>query len=76
MADAFEKHYTALELAKLWGVNRMTITRWFREEPGVLKFGKETTRRGGKRNYVSIRIPASVARRVYAQRVQGVRKAS
>jgi hypothetical protein len=71
MADAFERHMTINELAKLWCVSVRTLRRWFRDEPGVLKWGKETTRRGAKRNYVSLRIPESVARRVYAQRIQG-----
>jgi hypothetical protein len=39
----------------------------FQDEPGVLKNGK-SNRRDGKRDYVTLRIPESVARRVYAQR--------
>jgi hypothetical protein len=35
----------------------------FRDEPGVLRFGKE--KRGHQRDYVTIRIPASVLERVY-----------
>lgn len=35
----------------------------FRDEPGVLRFGKE--KKGHQRDYVTLRIPASVAERVY-----------
>jgi hypothetical protein len=71
-----EKQYTPEELAKLWGVKRMTIARWFREEPDVLRWGKVTGPRGGRRNYITIRIPESVARRVYAQRVRASERVS
>src|SRR6516162_9001901 len=40
MADAFEKHYTALGLAKLWGVKRMTNDS--SPGPGKVKTNKST----------------------------------
>jgi hypothetical protein len=34
--SAFERHYTAKELAELWGLDESTVRRLFRDEPGVL----------------------------------------
>lgn len=56
-----EQHYTPAELAELWGVDPETIRNVFRNEPGVLKLGNNN----GKRAYVSLRIPESVAERVH-----------
>ena len=64
---AFEKHYTARELGGMWGFDETTIRRMFQDEPGVLKIGK-SDRRDGKRDYVSIRIPKSIAERVHRER--------
>ena len=63
----FERHYTPKELAGLWALDDTTIRRLFYDEPGVLKIGK-ANRRDGKRDYVSLRIPASVAQRVHSRR--------
>jgi hypothetical protein len=41
----------------------------FVDEPGVLKFGKQG-RRDGKRDYVSLRIPASIAQRVHERKAR------
>ena len=59
-----EKHYTVTELAVLWGLSEDTIRRLFRHEPGVLVI-ENPDRRYGRRRYASLRIPESVARRVY-----------
>jgi AraC-like DNA-binding protein len=58
-----EHHYSVKELAQIWGLSPAAIRRTFRDEPGVLRFGKE--KRGHQRDYVTLRIPASVAERVY-----------
>jgi hypothetical protein len=68
-SDPFQRHYTPQELAVMWGFDPNTIRRMFIDEPGVLKEGKQT-RRDGKRPYVSLRIPASVAKRVYARKTR------
>ena len=60
----FERHFVPQELAELWALDERTIRRIFQDEPGVLKFGK-SNRRDGKREYISLRIPASVAERVH-----------
>jgi hypothetical protein len=66
---AFERHYSPQELAELWGFDQTTIRRMFVDEPGVLKMGK-SARRDGKRDYLSLRIPASVAQSVHARKTR------
>ncbi len=65
-----ETHFTVQELAQLWRVSADTIRRKFRNEPGVVHFGSFNRRR---RIYDPIRIPASVAERVYKRLQEGVR---
>jgi len=67
-ADFLERHYTLAELAEAWSMSARTLRGWFREEPGVLKFGCGKLNNGRKRVHVSLRIPESVARRVYRKR--------
>ena len=61
----FERHYTLGELAKAWHISRTTLEGWFRDEPGVIRYGSTKLRKGRHRTHVSVRIPESVARRVY-----------
>ena len=65
----FEKHYTPQEIAELWKLDESTIRRLFIDEPGVLVYGKEK-RRDGRRDYVTLRIPASIMRRVHERRTR------
>jgi hypothetical protein len=64
--EFLEKHYTVGELAEAWGLVEDTIRPWFIDEVGVLKI--EHRLRKGKRGYLVMRVPESVARRVYRQR--------
>jgi len=64
-----ERHYTAAELAKAWHMAPATVRAWFENEPGVIRQGGGL-RRGKKRAYTSMRIPESVARRVYARKTR------
>jgi hypothetical protein len=64
---AFEDHFTPEELAALWKLDPSTIRRMFRDEEGVMKYGREGSK-GGRREYLTLRIPASVAERVYKRR--------
>jgi hypothetical protein len=64
-----EKHFTPAELAELWKLDVSTIRRMFIDEPGVLIHGKEN-RRDGRRDYVTLRVPESVARSVYERRTR------
>ncbi|MFZ0271053.1 MAG: hypothetical protein WAL34_04305 [Acidobacteriaceae bacterium] len=67
--DNLERLYTPQELARLFHFDESTIRRLFIDEPGVLVFGK-ADRRDGKRQYVSLRVPESVVRRVYGRQVR------
>jgi len=63
----FERHFTPQELAEIWRLDETTIRRIFQDQPGVLRLGK-ANRRDGKRDYVTLRIPESVAARLYQER--------
>lgn len=63
LADMLEPHYTVKFLADKWGFSEDAIRRWFENEPGVLRSGVDA-RRGRKRR-ITMRIPGSVAYRVY-----------
>ena len=58
-----ERHFKPDELAKLWRVGGGTIRRLFRDESGVLVI--DMPEKMHKRGYCSMRIPESVAKRVY-----------
>jgi hypothetical protein len=58
-----EPVFTSEELAELKRVHLTTIIKWFMDEPGVMRIGKGAL--GEKRQYFSLRIPASVAQRVF-----------
>ncbi|MBZ5673358.1 MAG: hypothetical protein LAP61_03860 [Acidobacteriia bacterium] len=58
-----ERHYSVKEVAQMLAMSGAAIRRLFCNEPGVLRFGKE--KRGHQRDYVTLRIPASVLERVY-----------
>jgi hypothetical protein len=60
---ALEKHYSVLEVAKLWRLSENTVRRMFMTEPGVVEWGSEETR--FKRAYKTMRIPESVLQRVH-----------
>lgn len=60
-ALAFEKHYRIKELAKIWCFCQNTIIKLFTDEPGVIRL----ERFAGKRRYVTLSIPESVALRVH-----------
>lgn len=58
----WEPHFTVQQLAKQLHVHPATIRRNFHDEPGVLHLG---TPKSNRRTYDPIRIPRSVALRVY-----------
>lgn len=64
--EFLERHFSVAELGKAWGFAKDTIRSWFINEPGVLRI--EHHLRKGKRGYCSLRVPESVARRVYRAR--------
>ena len=67
MSTALEQHFTLPELANRWNVDYKTVQRWFENRSDVLKFG--AGHRPTKRRHISIRIPASVAEKVYRERI-------
>ncbi len=56
-----EKHYRVKELASLWGFCENTVIRMFADEPGVIRLERLT----GRRKYVTLSIPETVALRVH-----------
>jgi hypothetical protein len=67
-----ERHFTAKDLAELWSLDQSTVRRIFRDDPDVLRLSH--VRRRGKRDYVSLRIPASVAARAHERRSRSLFK--
>ena len=59
---ALERHYRVKDLVQLWNLSADTITRMFRDEPGVLVWSNEGK---GKRVFSTLSIPESVVRRVH-----------
>ena len=68
MVNFQERHFTADELATAWNTSPDNIRRIFRDEDGVLAFTKP---RRQKRIYIQLRIPESVATRVYLRLTRG-----
>ena len=69
-----EPHYTPEELAKSRKLHPATIRKLFVDEEGVLRLGHAARR--GRRQYYSLRIPASVAQRVFSRMTVGNGKAA
>jgi hypothetical protein len=61
----FERHFSPAELAELWNLSADTVRRMFETEPGVLVF--ENPIRSSSRRFRTLRIPESVAQRVYSR---------
>jgi hypothetical protein len=70
ISEPWERHFSVAQLATMWAFGRTTIRRWFENEPGVLRQGESRLRRHRKRPYVSLRIPESVAVRVYRRHTE------
>ena len=64
--DHLEPHFSPRTLAEIFGVDESIIRRLFQDEPGVVKIGR-SGRCDGKRDYITLRIPESVARRKYRE---------
>jgi hypothetical protein len=60
-----ERHYSPAELGELWNLSADTVRRMFEDEPGVLVF--ENPVRSSSRRFRTLRIPESVAERVYSR---------
>ena len=57
-----ERHYSVQQLADAWNLSGDFVRRLFRDEPGVTEWVQQAR---GKRRYRVLRIPESVAARVY-----------
>ena len=61
-----ERHYTVAELAEKWHLSPLVVRKLFEKDPGVVIFSQPKT---NKRIYRTLRIPDSVAKRVYLKSV-------
>lgn len=66
--NPFGTFFSPAELATLWNLSEQSIRRLFQDEPGVFKLGTSNPRR--KRGYITLRIPESVALRVFQERTK------
>ena len=68
---ATEQHYTAQQIAKAWALSETKIRRIFAQEGGVLRIGEPSRRVGRRltRRMWTIRVPETIARRIYEQRL-------
>jgi hypothetical protein len=64
-ARMYEHHYSPADLGELWNLSADTVRRMFENEPGVLVF--ENPERSSHRRFRTLRIPESVAARVYSR---------
>lgn len=57
-----ERHYTIAELAKMWNFSTEFVRQIVQDEPGVTEWVRQQP---GKRRYRVLRVPKSVAERLY-----------
>jgi len=65
--STLERHLSPKEIGEAWGLSDTKVRRMFQNEPGVVLIGEPSRRLGRKlkRSYHTMRIPESVAIRVY-----------
>jgi hypothetical protein len=69
VSNPFGRVYTPKELAELWQLSENSIRRLFQDRPGVFTLGDSNPR--GRRGYTTLRIPESLALRVWRERGGG-----
>lgn len=62
-----ERHFKVSELADMWGFGVDKVRAWMEAEPGVLV--EDRPERMHKRGYRSMRVPESIAARVYQRQL-------
>lgn len=62
-----ERHYTIAELATMWNFSPEFVRQMVRGEPGVTEWVRQ---RPGRRRYRVIRVPHSVAERLYRRALE------
>jgi hypothetical protein len=66
LPSPFGKVYTPAELAAAWSLSEQSVRRLFQGQPGVFVLGDSNPR--GRRGYTTLRIPQSVAEKVWRER--------
>ena len=64
-----DQHYSPQFYAELWGISVSTVIRWFQDMEGVLKLTAPS--KNGRRTRIELRIPFSLAMRVYREKTRG-----
>ena len=67
-ATMYERHFSPRTLAEIWGFDEDTIRKWFADLDGVLRCGTEPGR--GRRPRLTMRIPESIAVKVYSEKTR------
>lgn len=65
-----ERHYTVTELATMWSLSAEFVRQVVQHEPGVTEWVRQQP---GRRRYRVLRIPQSVAERVYRRALSKAR---
>lgn len=65
-----EPHHPVAYWARLWGFSAKTVREWFRDEFGLGILRQQNTGRRSKRDYTTLMISPTAARRVYAKRTK------
>lgn len=65
-----ERHYPVAYWASLWGFSEKTIREWFRDEYGSGILRQENSGRRKKRDYTTMMISPTAARRIYGKRTK------
>ena len=64
-ASFLERHYTVSQLARAWHMAPATVRAEAAGEPDVIRWGRTKLRKGQQRTNEHLRVPESVARRIY-----------
>ena len=64
-----ERHFTVGELAAMWNLSSEFVRQLVEKEPGITEWVRQ---RPGARRYRVLRVPQSVARRLYARALSRV----
>ena len=65
-----EPHYPVMHWARLWGFSAKTVREWFRDEYGAGILRQENAGRRSKRDYTTMMISPTAARRIYTKRTK------
>jgi len=60
-----DPHFSPKFYAELWGISLSTVERWFQDMDGVLRLSEPS--KNGRRTRIELRIPFSLAMKVYRE---------